>query len=203
VPALLRRPAVVAALVALVAVVAVLAVALARSRTAGCDVAAPQPNLPSQLRTLGGFDQAFDVRADPRSLADASVSAATALHSDLAGASADGLVRETASGGAQYDALVVPLSVPAGTTGQRRVVGLAAWLVDCGGRAYYDDVRDVLRTDPSLLPSRFPTTTEAEAQAQLGSATAPSLVWRDSPFTPLWLDSQSGRTVGAGLPQPG
>jgi len=199
VPALLRRPFVLAILAVLAVVAVVLGVALARSRTAGCDVAAPQPNLPSTLRTLGGFDQAFDP-TDQRSLDDASVSAATALHSDIAGASADAIVREAASGSATYDALVVPLSVPGGQTGQRRVVGLVAWLLDCSGRAYYSDTRDVLRTDPSVLPTHFPTVTAAEAQAQLGGSGAPRLVYHASPFSPLWLDPQSGRTVNAGLP---
>jgi RES domain-containing protein len=198
-PAVLRRPPVVALLVLLLAGAVVLAVALARSRTAGCDVAAPQPNLPSQLRTLGGFDQAFDT-SDQRSLTEASVSAATALHSDLAGATADGLVRESPNGGARYDAVVVPLSVSSGSAGGRRVVGVVSWLLDCSGRAYYDDVRDVLRTDPSLLPARYPTLDAAEAAARLGTAASPRLVYRDSPFAALWLDPQSGRTLPAGLP---
>jgi hypothetical protein len=199
VPGLLRRRFVVAILAAVVVAAVVLTVALARSRTAGCDVGAPQPTLPSQLRTLGGFDQPFDT-ADQRALADASVSAATALHSDLAGASADGLVRESASGGARYDAVVVPLSVAGGATGTRRVVGLVAWLLDCSGRAYFDEVRDVLRTDPSLLPAHYPTLDAAAAAAQLGTAATPKLVYRASPFNALWLDPSSGRTVTAGLP---
>jgi hypothetical protein len=198
-PALLRRPFVMAILVAVGVVAVVLGVALARSRTAGCDVAAPQPNLPAQLRTLGGFDQPVDPN-DQRAIADASVSAATALHSDLAGATADPIVREAANGGARYDALVVPLSVAGGQTGQRRVIGLVAWLLDCGGRAWYSDTGDVLRTDPSVLPAHFPLVSAADAQSQLGSSTASRLVYRTSPFSPLWLDPQSGRTVQAGLP---
>ncbi|HXA30535.1 MAG TPA: hypothetical protein VN193_17515 [Candidatus Angelobacter sp.] len=188
------------AILAVLAVAAVvLGVALARSRTAGCDVPAPQPTLPAELRTLGGFDQAFDP-TDQRALADASVSAATALHSDLAGATPDSIVREAASGAARYDALVVPLSVSGGQTGQRRVVGLVAWLLDCGGRAYYSDTRDLLRTDPSVLPTHFPLLSVVEAQAQLGVSSPPRLVYRTSPFSPLWLDPQSARTVAAGLP---
>jgi len=190
---------VIAVLVALAALIVVLVVALAQSRTSGCGVAAPAVNLPSELRTLGGYDQAFDPVADPRSILDASVTAASALHSDLAGAAADGLVREAASGGATHDAIVVPLSVPAATTGQRRVVGLVAWLLDCSGRAYYDDVRDVLRTDPSVLPSTFPTVDRATAAARLGIA-SPRLVYRGTPFDAVWLDPSGGRSVAAGLP---
>ena len=197
--ALLRRPFVVAILLVIGVAAVVLGVALARSRTAGCDLGAPQPNLPAELRTLGGFDQPFDP-TDQRSIADASVSAASALHSDLAGATPDSIVREAADGGAHYDALVVPLSVAGGQTGQRRVVGVVAWLLDCGGRAWYSDTRDVLRTDPGVLPAHFPLVTAADAQAQLGSGTAPRLVYRTSPFSPLWLDAQSGRRVNAGLP---
>jgi hypothetical protein len=196
----LRRRSVIGLLVAVVALAAILTVALARSRTAGCDVAAPQPSLPSELRTLGGFDQPFDPTQDPRAIADASVSAATALHSDLAGSGAGGLVREHADGAATYDALVVPLSVPAGSSGQRRVVGLVSWLLDCGGRAWFGEVRDVLRTDPSLLPSTYPTLGAAAAQQQLGATATPRLVYRTSPFAALWLDPQSGRSVNAGVP---
>jgi len=199
VPALLRRRVVIPVLVAVVALVAVLGVALARSRTSGCDVAAPAVNLPAELRTLGGFDQAYDPAADPQSILDASVGAASALHSDLAGAHASALVRESADGGATYDALVVPLAVPGAGTGESRVVGVVAWLLDCSGRAWYDDVRDVLRTDPSLLPTGFPTVDRATATARLG-ASALRLVYRTSPFQPLWLDPASGRTLPAGLP---
>jgi hypothetical protein len=189
---LFRRPWVVALAVALVAGAAVLSVALARSRSGGCDVA--------ELRSLGGYDQPIDPAQDPRSIADASVTAAAALHDDLAGATADTAVREAANGPAEYDALVVPLSVPAGATGQRRVVGVVSWLLDCSGRAWFDDVRDVLRTDPSLLPAHYPVVAAAGAAQRLGVATPLRLVWRTSPFTALWLDPQSGRTLPAGLP---
>lgn len=197
--ALLRRPWFVTLLVVVVAGAVILSVALARSRPSGCDVPSPTVSLPSELRTLGGFDQPFDP-SDVRSLADASVTAATALHDDLAGAGPDALVHESADRGAGYDALVVPLSVPAGTTGERRVVGVVAWLLDCSGRAWYDDTRDILRTDPSLLPQHYPLLDSQQAQQRLGAAAAPKLVWRTSPFSPLWLDPQSGRTVPAGLP---
>lgn len=200
VPGLLRRPWFVVLLLAVVAGAVVLSVALARSRSGGCDVASPSPNLPTELRSMGGFDQPFDPTADPRSIADASVTAASALHDDLAGATADSFVRESADGGATYDALVVPLSVPAAATGERRVVGVVAWLLDCSGRAWFDEVRDVLRTDPSLLPAHYPLVDAQTAEQRLGATAPPRLVWRTSPFTPLWLDPASGRTLAAGLP---
>jgi hypothetical protein len=196
----LRRPWFAVLLVAVVAGAVVLSLALARSRSGGCDVASPSPNLPAQLRSIGGFDQPFDPTQDPRSIADASVTAASALHDDLAGATADNAVREAADGPARYDALVVPLSVPAAATGQRRVVGVVSWLLDCSGRAWFGEVRDVLRTDPSLLPAHYPVVTAADAEQRLGVATAPRLVWRTSPFAALWLDPASGRTLPAGLP---
>jgi len=200
VPAVVRRPWFAVLLVAVVAGAVVLSVALARSRSGGCDVATPSPDLPAQLRSIGGFDQPFDPTQDPRSIADASVTAASALHDDLAGATADNAVREAADGPARYEALVVPLSVPAAATGERRVVGVVSWLIDCGGRAWFGEVRDVLRTDPSLLPAHYPVVTAAEAEQRLGVATGPRLVWRTSPFTALWLDPASGRTIPAGLP---
>jgi hypothetical protein len=193
----LRRPRVLALLAVLAVVVAVMAVALARSRTPGCAVGAPDVTLPAQLRTLGGFDQPFPAGDSP-ALLDASVTAGAALHSDLAGATAPlGAVRETASGGATHDALVVPLSEASG--GDRRIVGLVAFLLDCGGRAYYDDVDDLLH-DPSSLVAAFPRLSEETAAAALGTGDPLRLVWQTSPFHPLWLDPTTGRTVAAGPP---
>jgi hypothetical protein len=194
---LLRKPIVVAALVIVVVAGVILGVALARSPTAGCNVPAPPINLPAQLRSLGELSQPFDL-GDPRSLADASVRAATALHGDLVGASPDGLVHEVATGGAQHDAVVVPLSVAQGSTGQRRVVGLVGYLLDCTGRAYYDDTRDLLLSNPGALPAHFPVLTQGEAAAQLGTA-QPRLVWRGTPFDPLWQNPATGATVSAGV----
>jgi hypothetical protein len=191
----LRHPRVLVLTGVLAAVVVALVVALAHSRTPGCSVAPPDVNLPPQLRSLGEFAQPFDT-ADQRTLTDAATRAATALHSDLAGAAPIGIVREAASGGAAHDALVVPLAVS--STGQRRVVGLVAFLLDCGGRAYYDDVDDLLRTDPSILPTTYPTPSAEQAAIQLGIATTPRLVYRDTPFHPLWEDPASHRTVPAG-----
>jgi hypothetical protein len=199
VPAFLKRPRVlVLAGLAALAVVGI-AVALVRSQTPGCTVPPPEIALPDQLRTLGELAQPFET-ADTRTLQDASVRAATALHSDLAGASADAVVRVAADKPATHDALVVPLSETAATPeAPRRVVGLVAFLLDCGGRAYYDDVDDLLRTDPSLLPGRFPTVTAEQAAAAL-DVRSPRLVYRDTPFHPLWLDPAGGRSVAAGPP---
>ena len=176
-----------------------LGVAAARSGTPGCTVAAPVPNLPEQLRVLGDLGQPFD-SADPRAMQDAAVRAATALHSDLAGATPGDAVAIAADGSAQHDALVIPLA-EAGATADapQRITGLVAFLRDCSGRAWYDDVDDLLRTDPSLLPQHFPTVSKEQAQTRYGVAD-PHLVWRSSPFQPLWLDPQSGNTIPAGPP---
>lgn len=178
---------------------AVLVVAAARSGTPGCGAPTPEVNLPSALRTLGGFDQPFDA-GDTRSLQDAAVSAATALHSDLAGVSAGDPVAIAADAGAQHDALVVPLTESATQPdAPRRVAGLAAFLRDCSGRAWYDDLDDLLHTDPSVLPQQFPVVSRGQASAAL-DVTQPRLVWRRSPFQPLWLDPATGRSVAAGPP---
>lgn len=196
---ILRSPRVLAVLGVLAAALVGLGVAAARSGTPGCTVPAPEVVLPAQLRVLGEFDQPFDA-VDPRALRDASIRAASALHSDLTGARADTPVAIAADHPAQHDALVVPLvesssdpSVPP------RVAGLVAFLRDCTGRAWYHDTDDLLHTDPSLLPQRFPTVSAGSAGATLGTAGL-RLVWRDSPFAPLWLDPHSGRTLAAGPP---
>jgi hypothetical protein len=191
----LRRPRVLVLTGVLAAVIVALSVALAHSRTPGCAVAPPDLNLPPQLSSLGEFSQPFET-SDQRTLADAATRAATALHSDLAGAAPTGVVREAATGGAVHDALVVPLAES--SSGQRRVVGLVAFLLDCGGRAYYDDVDDLLRTVSSILPSMYPSPPADQAATQLGIAATPRLVYRDTPFHPLWEDPASGRTVPAG-----
>jgi hypothetical protein len=176
-----------------------LGVAAARSGTPGCTVPAPEVVLPPQLRVIGEFDRPFDP-GDPRALQDASIRAASALHSDLTGARAGTPVAIAADHPAQHDALVVPL-VESGPdpSAPPRVAGLVAYLRDCTGRAWYHDTDDLLHTDPSLLPQRFPTVTAGSAAATLGTSGL-RLVWRDSPFAPRWLDPRSGRTVAAGPP---
>jgi len=200
VSALLRRPPVLLLIGVMVAGAVAFGVGLARSRTPNCTVPPPELHLPDQLRAVGEFDQPFDT-SDVRSVADAAVRAATALHSDLAGAFASPPLRIAPDRGATYTALVFPLSQRTGSSdASSKVAGLVAFLLDCSGRAYYDDVDDLLRTDPSLLPSQFPTVDRDTAAARLG-VSAPRLVWRDSPFAPLWLDPASGRTVAAGVPR--
>src|SRR5215467_4020173 len=78
------HPRAVAAVAAALAVLATVAVFAARSRPAGgCAAAPPIPDLPSQLRSIGGFDQPF-TDTDVRTLQDAAARAASALHGDLA-----------------------------------------------------------------------------------------------------------------------
>ena len=196
---LLRSPRVLAVLGVVAAGLVGLGIAAARSGTPGCTVPAPEVVLPEQLRVLGEFDQPFDP-GDTRGLQEASVRAASALHSDLTGARAGAPVAVAADHPAQHDALVVPLAESGSAANAPvRVAGLVAYLRDCSGRAWYDDTDDLLHTDPSLLPQRFPTVSAGSAAATLGT-TSPRLVWRDSPFHPLWLDPQSGRSVVAGPP---
>ena len=195
----LLRPRVLALLGVAAAALIALGVAAARSASSGCGVSAPTVELPEQLKVLGDLNQPFD-GADPRALQDASLRAATALHSDLAGAVPGDAVAIAANGGDPHDALVIPLAEQGGTPdAPQRVVGLVAFLRDCSGRAWYHDVDDLLRTDPSLLPQHFPLVSRADAAARLG-VDSPRLVWRDTPFHPLWLDPRSGRTVVAGPP---
>lgn len=176
------------------------AVAAAHSGTGGCTTPPPEVNLPATLRTLGDFDQPYDV-ADTPTLQSAALRAATALHSDLAGATPATPIAVAASGPADHDALLVPLvEISSAPGAPQRVAGLVAFLRDCSGRAWYDDTDDLLRTDPGLLPPEFPVVGAAQASASLGTDT-PRLVWRTSPFQPLWLDPGSGRTLNAGLPR--
>ena len=184
-----------------VVVVAAFAVALARSRTPGCDVPAPAVQLPEQLSTVGELAQPLDT-ADPREIQDASLRAATALHSDLVGATPDRPVSIEPSDGAVHTAMVVPLSVVRGSTERSSVVGLVAFRLDCSGRAYFYAVRDLLHTDPGLLPASFPTIDAAAARKVIGAA-AVQLVYTASPFEPSWRDPRSGRTVAAGPPPRG
>lgn len=195
----LRRPRVLVAVGILAAALVALVVAAARSGTPGCAVPPPEVTLPEQLKVLGEFDQPFDA-ADEQGLQQASIRAATALHADLAGTRAGTPVAIAADPPARYDALVVPLTEP-GTdpSAPPRIAGLVAYLRDCGGRAWYDDVDDLLRTDPTLLPTSFPVVGRAAAAEKLGT-TDLLQVWRDSPFQPLWLDPRSRRTLAAGPP---
>jgi len=196
----LRRPRVLVPLGLVAAALVALIVAAARSGTPGCSVPAPEVNLPEQLKVLGEFDQPFDA-TDTQGLQQASIRAATALHSDLAGATAETPVSVAADPPARHDAVVVPLTQSGGDSGAPpRIAGLVAYLRDCGGRAWYGDVDDLLHTDPGPLPTAFPGVGRAAAATQLGSGDL-RLVWRDTPFQPLWLDPRTRRTVAAGPPR--
>jgi len=164
--------------------VAVLAV---RSRTAGCSGAPPLPDLPAQLRSLGDFDQPYDVTM-PQNLEEAALKAASALHPDLAAATSLGApVKISATVPGRHDAIVFPLGAGGGG-----VEGLAVFLRACGDEAYYSTVADLAAAPP---PS-FPAVSRDRAARMLGIPT-PELVYRDSPIRPLWRDPRTGTSVPA------
>lgn len=162
-----------------------------------CDLPPPTPQLPAQLRSLGDFDQPYDA-AEPRTLEDAAIKAASALHSDLGGQSlvVGAPVEVGAAGPARYDAIVVPLgtNVASGGGAPRSIEALVAFLRDCSGHAWYSDVADLA----AAPPAGFPAVSAADAARQLGVADAGalSLVYTDSPFAPRWR-APSGGTVDA------
>jgi hypothetical protein len=193
------HPRLVALALAVVAGLGVLAVNAARSRGgSSCQVAAPAPQLPSQLRSLGDFDQPLDAR-DPRVLQDVATRAAAALHNDLGGQSlvVGDPVAVAAGPGANYDAIVIPLGTNVAPEGgaPRTVEALVAFLRDCTGKAYYDDVVDLA----AAPPSGFPAVTRQQAAARLGVSdpAALTLVYTDSPFRPKWRDPSSGGSIDA------
>jgi hypothetical protein len=192
-----RHPPVVLVGVAVFILAAVFAVALARSRSAGCALAPPVPNLPSQLRVLGDFDQPYDA-SQPRVLQDAASRVATALHRDLGATEAGDPVAVRAIASDHHDALVVPLSLaPVAGGGPRPVVGLVAFLRDCSGRAYYSAVEDLARTSTGgELATAFPALPRGDATRLLATVDV-ELVYGASPFTPSWRDLRSGQTIPA------
>ena len=179
--------------------VAGFSVALARSRPASsCDRAAPVPDLPAQLRTLGGFDQAID-GGDPRQLEDLAQEAAGAVEPTLGAAVPVSPVRVRALRPGSPDAVVVPLIGSAFSAGGTpRVEGLVSFLSDCGGRLYFSQVDDLVRTlTGGDLPGSFPVVPAATAAATLHAAGV-ELVYDASVFTPLWRDPAGGATTPAG-----
>jgi hypothetical protein len=192
-----RHPPVVLAGVAVFILAAVFVVALARSRSAGCALAPPVPDLPSQLRVLGDFDQPYDV-SQPRVLQDAASRVATALHRDLGATEVGDPVPVRALAPDHHDALVVPLSLaPVAGGGPGPVVGLVAFLRDCSGRAYYSAVEDLGRSSaPGQLATAFPALPRGDATRRLAAADI-ELVYGASPFTPSWRDVRSGQTIPA------
>jgi hypothetical protein len=164
--------------------VAVLAV---RSRTAGCSGAPPLPDLPAQLRSLGDFDQPYDVTM-PRNLEDAALQAASALHPDLAAATSLGTpVEISATVPGRHDAIVFPLGAGGGG-----VEGLAVFLRACGDEAYYSTVADLA----AAPPRSFPAVSRDRAARMLGTAD-PQLVYTESPIQPLWRNPTTGASVPA------
>jgi hypothetical protein len=159
----------------------------------GCAIPAPLPNLPAQLRALGGFDQSFDAN-NPEALAEVASNAAGAVDSDLDGAIPLQPVTVSAVAADQPAAVVVPLQAEqsAGT----HIAGLVSFFVGCGGRAYFGSVAD-LASDGSGTTLTFPAVSESTAAGTLGTST-PQLVYATTPFKPEWRNAQSGMTIPAG-----
>ena len=187
-----------ARLVALAVAVAVVAagaiVVLARSANPGCAVAAPRPSLPDQLRSLGDFDQAYDAN-DVGRLQDVAQRAASALHSDLVGATAEQPVAIAAQAGSgQPAAIVVPLRAPASDAQPPPLHGLVVFLRDCAGNAYYASVEDDTTATPP--PAAFPAVTSSDAAARLGGPV--TLAYATDPLHPLWfLNADPSATLAA------
>ena len=187
-----RHPAVLALAVAAVVGFAVLVVAAVGSRTpGGCTGGTPLPNLPAQLRSIGGFDQPVPA-SDARALQDLALQAASALHGDLAVTTAGDPVAEAAAAPAVDDAIVVPLLTNPGPDGRYRTVeGLVGFLRGCGGQAYYHDVADLA----SAPPPSFPQVPQDAAARRLGGDVA--LVYTSSPFAPAWRRDDGPACVAA------
>jgi hypothetical protein len=163
--------------------------------TPGCAVAAPAPSLPASLRALGGFDQSFDAN-NLAGLAQVGENAAAAVSPNLDGATPQQPVDVAAAAAEQPAAVVVPLAAPDTGGSATRLIGLVAFYVGCGGRAYFGSVADISAQGPAA-PARFPAVGEGAAAAGLATST-PQLVYAGSPFTPEWRNPQSGATIPAG-----
>ena len=161
----------------------------------GCSVPAPLPNLPAQLRALGGFDQSFDAN-NPEALAEVAANAAGAVDPDLDGATPLAPVTVAALTAGRPAAVVVPLEAQQTPGTGTHVAALVSFFVGCGGRAYFGSVAD-LSSGTSATTIAFPALSRADAGARLGT-TAPQLVYTTSPFTPEWRNPQSGKTIAAG-----
>jgi hypothetical protein len=193
-----RRRAIAIAAVIVVAFFAVTLVTLTHvisSGDTGCAIPAPVPNLPAQLRSIGGFDQSFDAN-NPEALAEVAADAAGAVDPDLDGTTQLAPVAVAALHSGQPGALVVPLEAQQTTGTGTRVAGLVSFFVGCGSRAYFGSVAD-LSAIGSGTTLTFPTVSEATAGSALGTS-SPQLVYTTSPFTPEWRNPQSGMTIAAG-----
>jgi hypothetical protein len=165
------------------------------SGSQGCSAPAPLPNLPAQLRALGGFDQSFDAH-DQQQLAQVGSNAAAAVDSDLDGTTPLAPVAVSALHTGQPQALVIPLEAQQTTATGTRVAGLVSFFVGCGGRAYFGSVVDLSSVGAGAART-FPAVTAATAAGELDTST-PQLIYTTSPFTPEWRNAQSGATIPAG-----
>ena len=161
----------------------------------GCAIPAPRPDLPAQLRALGGFDQSFDA-GDAFQLAQVGSNAAAVVDPDLDGTTPLAPVAVRALAGGEPEALVIPLEARQTGGAGMRVAGLVSFLVGCGGRAYFGSVADLASGGNGAGPT-FPAVDAARASLELGTST-PQLVYTTSPFTPEWRNTQSGATIPAG-----
>jgi hypothetical protein len=183
------------AVVAFFAVTIVTLTHIVTSTNQGCSTPAPLPNLPAQLRALGGFDQSFDAD-DPDELAQIGANAASAVDPDLDGTTPLEPVIVNALRSGQPAAVVIPLEAQQVGEVGTRVAGLVSFLVGCGHRAYFGSVLD-LSAVGSGTSTAFPEIGAAAAAAELGIST-PRLVYVTSPFTPEWRNPQSGASIAAG-----
>lgn len=159
-----------------------------------CTVPEPIPNLPSRLRSLGGFDQAQDP-SDITGLVSFAMQAAGAVAPGLIGSLPQRPVRVQASSPGQPDAIVIPLLSILPLQQHAVVAGLVSLLLDCAGRAYYSAVDDLTLKGGSA-PAAFPAVTMADAATALGVA-QPQLVYAQTPFAPLWRNPNTGQTIAA------
>jgi hypothetical protein len=193
-----RRRAIAIAVVVVVAFFGVTLITLTHvisSGDQGCSIPAPLPNLPAQLRSIGGFDQSFDAN-NAEALAEVAANAAGAVDPDLDGTTQLAPVAVAALNAGRPGALVVPLEGQQTTGSGTRVAGLVSFFVGCGGRAYFGSVAD-LAAGGSGTTLAFPAVPQSEAGSELGTA-SPQLVYATSPFTPEWRNPQSGMTIAAG-----
>jgi hypothetical protein len=184
----------VGAVVVFVVVASVTVANIAGTSQQSCTVAAPAPSLSAQLRSLGGFDQAFDA-ADAITLERVAGQAASATAPDLIGGVAGRPVAVMAAAADQTDAIVVPLSSTARPTAGSRIAGLVSFLRDCAARAYFSAVDDLTTLGPAS-PAQFPGVSASAAAARLGTP-SPQLVYTTNPFTPSWRNPSTGATIAA------
>jgi hypothetical protein len=193
-----RRRAIAFAAVVVVAFFAVALLTLTHVVTggnSGCSVPAPLPNLPAQLRSIGGFDQSFDA-GNPQELAEVASNAAGAVDPDLDGTIPLEPVAISALTSGEPEAAVVPLEAQQASGTGVRIAGLVSFFVGCGGRAYFGSVADLSSVGSGTTPT-FPAVSESSAAGTLGTST-PQLVYATSPFQPEWRNAQSGMTIPAG-----